>query len=191
MTDLGLKGGKKMLEVVRQLVESLGPGESVSIGFMEGAMAGWNGPRPLHGKTETSKRANASSNQVPAAQVAFWMEYGTTSNTSGAMAPGNTHIPPRPFFRNMIEAQSPTWGKLTQAALKMSKNQSTLALEIIGMKIGEQLQESIIMTNSPPLAESTVARKGNSTVLVDSHNMLRAVSYAVKGMASVPVNGGA
>ena len=72
MAELGLnKTSEQIMRSVHTVLEQLGPGSSVSVGFMEGSMAGYNGPRPLHGRQETARRAYAKGHQEPAAQVAF------------------------------------------------------------------------------------------------------------------------
>ena len=179
MAKVGMSGGANMVKVLAELVEKLGPERVVKVGFMEGTMAGYNGPRPLHGRPETAASESAQGSQVEAAQVAFWQEYGTKK------------IPPRPFFRNMIEGNSKTWGRLVQAALRASKNDSTKALAITGMRIGAQLQKSIIDLKGPKLADSTVKRKGFPDPLIDSHNMLRAVEFEVVGGDRSKINEGA
>ena len=177
-------GGTEMKRTIAQMVQALGPGGFVKVGFMEGSMAGWDGPRPMKKKLTGSKKVKADAvvgHQTAAAQVAFWNEYGTTSNTVGMLAPGNVHIKPRPFFRTMIERKSKTWGKLVAAALKMSKYNKRQALQIAGLRIAEQLQESILeFSKHADNADSTVAGKGFNTPLIDSHNMMRAVEYHVE-----------
>ena len=101
--------------------------------------------------------------------VAFWHEYGTN------------RMPARPFFRPMIERKSPTWGKLLLAALKLSKYDTSKALLIAGLKMGEQLQESILALKGPALAQSTIDNKGFDTLLIDSHNMIRSIAAQVEG----------
>lgn len=78
------------------------------------------------------------------------------------------------------------------SALKMTHNNAPKALQVMGMKIGEQLQESIIDFNDPPNAPSTIATKGGiDAPLLDSRNMLRSVEYQVSGGERAIVNGGA
>ena len=186
------------MQAVRKIVESLGPGSVVKIGFMEGSMAGYSGPRPLHGRKESAKKANAQGHQVAAAQVAYWNEYGTTKNTVsmasslyGEEAPENQHIPPRPFFRTMIDKQSPTWGRLAQAALKLTNYSTQKSLEVMGLRIAEQLQKSIIDFKDPGNAQSTIDRKSFDDPLIDSHNMLRSVEYQVDDNQRFHANEGA
>lgn len=94
-------------------------------------------------------------------------------------APG-AGIPPRPFFRNMIAAKSPEWPAAIAGLLKQTDYDVARALKLAGEGIAGQLRQSIIDTNTPPLAESTIRRKGFSKPLVDTGHMLNSVDYEVK-----------
>ena len=89
-------------------------------------------------------------------------------------------IPPRPFFRNMIAAKSREWGPALAGLLKANSLDAPKALEQLGAGIGGQLRQSIRDTNSPPLAVSTVARKGFSKPLVQTGHMLNSIDHEVK-----------
>lgn len=69
-------------------------------------------------------------------------------------------IPPRPFFSNMIAKRSPSWPKGIATQLQATNNDVGAALNITGDVIRSQLQDEIRATNSPPLAASTLARRG-------------------------------
>lgn len=69
-------------------------------------------------------------------------------------------IPPRPFFSNMVAKHSPSWPKGIAAELQTNGNDVDAALNITGDVIRTQLQDEIRATNSPPLAASTLARRG-------------------------------
>lgn len=105
----------------------------------------------------------------PVAMVAAIQEFG-------APARG---IPPRPFFRSMIAEKSPQWGTQLAGLLVASDYDATKALKLMGEGMKGQLQQSIVDTNSPPLAPATVARKGSSKALVDTGHMLNSVDYEV------------
>jgi hypothetical protein len=107
---------------------------------------------------------------TPVAMVAAIQDYG-------APAVG---IPPRPFFRNMVAAKSPEWPAAIAGLLKANNFDTRRVLEITGQAIRGQLQQSIRDTNSPPLAPSTVARKGFAKPLVDTGQMLNSVAYEIK-----------
>lgn len=88
--------------------------------------------------------------------------------------------PPRPYFRNMIAAKSPEWGKDLGKIMKMTQMDSEHALQLMGQRIKDQLQESIRSLESPPLAPSTIAKKGFSKPLIETGHMLNSVDYEVK-----------
>lgn len=69
-------------------------------------------------------------------------------------------IPPRPFFSNMVAKRSPSWPKGLATQLKATDNDVDATLQITGEVIRSQLQVEIRETNSPPLAESTLRRRG-------------------------------
>lgn len=102
-------------------------------------------------------------------------------------------IPPRPFFSNMVVKRSPSWPKGIATQLKANGNDVDSALAVTGDVIRYQLQAEIRETNSPPLAESTLRRRGytggpynpkdSSTFgakpLIDSGNMLNSIDKEI------------
>jgi hypothetical protein len=96
------------------------------------------------------------------AQVAFWNEFGTE------------RIPPRPFFRNMIAAKSPEWGPALGGLIVKNGYDAEKALAQAGQAIAGQLRESILNTNTPPSAASTIAAKmrGSSKSTAKAHGIL-------------------
>ena len=157
------KSASQIMQAVDGQLAALGKGASVKVGFLNEEMA----------------------------TIAFFNEYGTISRvTLGSYkaiswnkvnVTGPWHIPPRPFFRTMVEAKSPTWGKLIAAALKMTGNDTETAMEIVGIKVSEQLQESIVKFKDPANAPSTIAQKGFDDPLINTGDMLRSVEYQVEG----------
>ena len=107
---------------------------------------------------------------TPVAAVAFWNEYGVPSRNQ----------PPRPFFRQMIAAESPTWpGKMAKLA-KATGYDGDRVLALMGEDIKGALQKSINDLQDPPLSPSTVEAKGFGKPLIDTSHMLNSVSYEVK-----------
>lgn len=159
---LEVKGGDKLGPKLREIVARLGGGAQpagVKVGFLEGAT--------YPGTDESAG--------LPVATVAFWNEFGTVK------------APARPFFRNAIAKNSPEWGSQLGAALKASNFNAKTAMGIMGEVIKGQVVQSILDTNSPPLAPSTVKRKGFDKPLVDTGVMQRAVDYVV---VELPANAG-
>ena len=110
------------------------------------------------------------SNGTPVAMIAAIQDFG---------AP-RAGIPPRPFFRNMIAAKKGEWPAAIAKLLKANNNDAHKTLELVGQAVAGQLRQSIIDTNSPPLAPATIARKGFDKPLVDTGHMLNSISYEVK-----------
>lgn len=95
----------------------------------------------------------------------------------GLQGPG---IPPRPFIRNMIAAKSGEWPSAVAELLKANNYDAAKTLAQTGGAIAGQLQQSIVDTNSPPLAAATIERKGFDKPLVETGQMLNSVTYKVR-----------
>lgn len=89
--------------------------------------------------------------------------------------------PPRPFFRQMIDENSPNWGRQIGKLLKANGGDSAAALDAMGSVITGQLRQSINQFTSPPLAPSTIERKGFDKPLIETAHLLRSVDYEVVG----------
>ena len=105
---------------------------------------------------------------TPVAAVAFWNEYG---------GPGRQ---PRPFFRQMIAAESPTWPDKMAKLAKATDYDGEKVLALMGEDIKGALQQSINEFQSPPLAPSTIEAKGFAKPLIDTSHLLNSVTYEVK-----------
>jgi hypothetical protein len=149
---LSISGGDKIAARLAQIGARLGRGGSLAVGFLEDARY----PVSAHG------------GGLHVAQVAFWNEFGTIK------------APPRPFFRRMIAAKSPGWGKVLAASAKRTDYDVEKTLGLTGEVLAGQLRESITQFTTPALAPSTVARKGFAKPLIDTGTMLRAVDHEVK-----------
>jgi len=101
------------------------------------------------------------------AQVAFWDEFGTQTS------------PARPFFRSMVSKESPTWGNKLAKLLKATGDDGERSLSILGEDIKGALEQSIIDTNTPPNAPSTISAKGFNKPLIDTSHMKNSITYKV------------
>ena len=106
----------------------------------------------------------------PVAMIAAIQDFGAPSRG----------IPPRPFFRNMVRDKKGEWPKAIAGLLKANDYDAVKVLGITGEAIGGQLRQSIIDTNSPALAPSTVKRKGFSKPLIDTSVMINSIGHEVK-----------
>lgn len=167
-------GGQKLEGLLNHIAQATQGEPSVKVGFLSGATYPARPTRQLRA-AYARRRARgiqtpikgASGGTINVASVAFFQEFGTAT------------IPPRPFFRNMIRKKSKEWGPALAIQLHNTNYDVNRSLAVLGEGIAGQLRESIIDTNSPPNAPSTIARKGHSKVLVDTGHMLQSVDYDV------------
>ena len=103
-------------------------------------------------------------------------------------------IPPRPFFRNMIADKKGEWPKAISDLLVANGYDALRTLQQTGEAVAGQLRESIVRTDSPALAESTLRKRGvggmvynakdrrtfGAKPLIDTGHMLNSVNYQVK-----------
>jgi hypothetical protein len=73
---------------------------------------------------------------------------------------GTSRAPPRPAIRNMLKEKSKDWPASAAAILQNTHNDVPLTLQLLGEGIKGQWQAAIRDLWDPPLAPSTVARKG-------------------------------
>jgi hypothetical protein len=89
--------------------------------------------------------------------------------------------PPRPFFRRMIAAHKNEWPAAISNLLKSNDYDARTTLAQVGDAIAGQLRQSIVDLVDPPLAPSTIARKGGVTKpLIDTGVMLASIAYQVE-----------
>lgn len=69
-------------------------------------------------------------------------------------------IPPRPFFRTMIQKKSPEWPRQIAQALRDNRLNARKTLAQTGALIASELQQSIIEVTSPALSPVTVMLRG-------------------------------
>ena len=93
---------------------------------------------------------------------------------------GTSNAPPRPFFRRMVKEKSPEWPEAIGNLLTSTGYDVDKTLNLAGEAISGQLKQSINDLTSPPLAPSTIARKGHAKPLIDTSVMINSVSYEVK-----------
>lgn len=114
---------------------------------------------------------------TPVAAVAFWNEFGASG-------------PPRPFFRQMIAKESPSWGYKMAKLAKATDYQGQRVLGMMGEDIGGALVQSIVDFTTPGNADSTIARKGFDKPLTDTNHMKRSVYYRVDASDKVRIKSG-
>lgn len=105
---------------------------------------------------------------------------GTSVALVGALNEwGTSRMPARPAIRNMIRSKSADWPTSLAAILQHNHNDVPLSLQLLGEGIKGQWQASIRDLTDPPLAPSTVKRKGFSKPLIDTGHLLNSVAVEV------------
>lgn len=158
-----LSGGKKFEEALLEIAKEVSKPGTLKIGFLEG---------------------NKYPDGTSVAQVAFFNEFGRTVKVTndhgvGSELGGTYYQLPRPFFRNMIAKNSDKWPEQIANVLKTTKYDTHKTLMLMGEEMKGQLQESIQALVSPPLAPSTIERKGFDKPLIDTGLMFNKVAYEV------------
>lgn len=105
---------------------------------------------------------------TPVAAVAYWNEFGSSDT------------PARPFFRQMIAAESATWAPKMAKLAKATEYDGRKVLGLMGEDVKGALQQSINNFQTPGLAASTIAAKGFSKPLIDTSHMINSIAYEVK-----------
>lgn len=93
--------------------------------------------------------------------------------------------PPRPFFRNMIADKKHEWSRAMVDLIRENRYDMKIVMEQVGQAIKGQLQQSIRDLTYPPLAPSTIERKGHDKPLEDTLLMLNSVDYKVTTLEDV------
>lgn len=109
---------------------------------------------------------------VTVTQVAAVHEFGSSDG----------RIPERSFMRSSIDANK---GKLEKVISKLAGQVSDgvmpqkKALGIIGQMVQDLMKGKILAGLSPPLAPSTVARKGSSKPLIDTGQLINSIDWEI------------
>lgn len=171
-----ISGGDKLLTGLAVIARNVEQPATLRVGFLSGATYPSTPGKHLSQKKLAStlggkktKVMTSGAGSKPVAMIAAIQEFGAPSRG----------IPPRPFFRNMVKAKSSEWPSAIAGVLKRNHYDAPKALNIVGEAIAGQLRQSIIQTNSPPLAPSTIAKKGFSKPLIDTGHMINSVDHEV------------
>lgn len=103
------------------------------------------------------------------AQVGYIQEFGAAE----------AKIPPRPFFRAVINEGKQTWPSILAAGVEHYQGDVKSALALLGEQIVGELSQSVRDWSSPPNAPATIARKGFNKPLIDTGQMANSFSYEV------------
>lgn len=126
-----------------------------------------------------AKIANALGNKA-ALRVGFLENAKYPDGTHVAMVAAIHNFGKWPFFSTVLEEKGPKWPDELAKALAASNFDANIALHYMGELILGQIKQQIRDTHSPPLAPSTIARKGFDKPLIDTAHMLNSGGYEIK-----------
>lgn len=170
-----ISGGDKFEAALKSIATSLGSAKVLRVGFLEDATYPAGKVKALRTAYKARKKAKIEGAVTGAlygtsvAMVAAIQNYGAPK----------AGIPPRPFFSNMIADKSPEWPAAIGKQLVRNNYDADKTLRIVGEAIRGQLQKSIRDTDTPPLKQATIDRKGFSKPLIDTAHMINSVDYDI------------
>lgn len=150
MADMKFSGGAALERKLREIAQKTGKSNTVRVGFLEGA-------------TYPDK------DHTPVAQVAAINEFGAPE----------ANIPPRPFFRTMIEKNKGEWANDLGQILVATGYDAKRTFGMMGKGIKDQLVDSIESFSAPRNADATIAKKGFNDPLVDTGHMKSSADFEV------------
>ena len=121
--------------------------------------------------------AGNSHDGVTVLDKGIWNEFGTKRKD------GSWHVPPRSFIRawfdlHKVEGYRKLKGLMRQVVA--GKLGEKAALDRFGLWAASSMQARVAQGVPPENAESTAARKGSSTPLVDTGQLRASISFAVR-----------
>lgn len=87
--------------------------------------------------------------------------------------------PPRPFVRRTVAKHGGEWGGQIGTLLNANDMDAAKTLGQMGELIKGEIQDQITELADPPLAESTIKKKGFDKPLILTGQMLQSVDYVV------------
>jgi hypothetical protein len=152
MTDITIHGGTALRNYLTKIAHQFNQvkGKTLRVGFLPSA--------PHYQRTG-----------LPTAYIASVQEWGDPSH----------NIPARPFFRTCIKENQKSWSKTAADYLKANNNDVEETFRDMGATITGQLINSIVNGQWVPNAPATVRRKGFQKPLIESGQLVNAISYEI------------
>ena len=146
---MAIKGMRSLQAKLKNIADSYESNKLVRAGFLEGA---------------TYPEAEGG---TPVALVAAVHEFGAPEKG----------IPPRPFMSKAIARNKDKWAK--KASDLIAEVGVDKALDLVGVEMAKDIQNSIDKEDWTALKPATVKRKGFDKPLIDTREMTRAVTHKV------------
>ncbi|MGF6633530.1 hypothetical protein [Paraburkholderia sp. MM6662-R1] len=191
MAGKAFSGGEKLEAYLRELAAKIAQPGTLEVGFMEDATYpdgtpvaliaamnefGGDVTIPEHEVT-LHRKVNKEGDFLKGGR---FVKHAQSNFETTHLVPEHTvTIPPRPYFRGMVQKESGHWGSDIGKLLKANDYDAPLALAQMGELIQGELQESIRDFSDPQNASSTIAQKGFNDPLIESGHMMNSTSHRV------------
>lgn len=112
-------------------------------------------------------------------------EHGDATNVDIATVHefGSDTVPERSFIRATVDAQSGTYRKLARTLASRTLaglSDKVQALALFGQQVEADIKNKIRAGINPPLAPQTIEQKGSSTPLIDTGQLVNAITSEVR-----------
>lgn len=190
MADGGFSGGEELQKYLAGIAESVAKASGLKVGFLEGSTYDDGTPVPM----VAAVNEFGGTIDIPERTQNLHFKYDERTGDIGhrfvrankanfvqsvTVPAHKITIPARSYFRNMIASKSPEWGATLGKLMVRYDYDASEALDQMGTRIRDQLQDSIVELRDPPNAASTLRQKAGSNPLIDSSHMLNSVDYEV------------
>lgn len=121
--------------------------------------------------------ASRADGETTVLNVATFNEFGTKN------ADGSVHVPERSFIRAWFDQNRALCQKRLKGLLqRVIKGELTeeQALDQFGLWAQGSIQRRMASSIPPPNADSTVAKKGSSTTLIDTGQLRSSITYEIR-----------
>lgn len=169
--------------------------KDLGIGKLKADLAALRASKITIGYQGASGQTSHPNADASVATVAQWMEFGTPGSDDHQYDQDRGRIPSRPFLRVTFARAGKDFHEATARALSdLVDNRATVAE--VELRLGElgvaEVRKTIDDSRSwaPPLAKSTIARKGHDQPLLDTGRLRDSVSWAVRVNGTIKVQGG-
>lgn len=186
-----ISGGQKAARFLREIVDRMGTSPTLSVGFLEDskypngvsvpmvAMIQEYGATINHEASTVTVYRKIDTHGDFLRNGRFVKRKDSNFATTHERRAFTTTIPPRPFFRTAVAEHSAEWPRDAVELIRTHNYDMPQVAMLMGQKIKEQIQQSIIDWKEPPNAPSTIRKKGFNKPLIDTGQMMRSVDYNV------------
>ena len=192
-------GGEKLRAKLQEIADKASGGLKLNVGFLAGATESDGTSTALvaacneFGATIPARQVDAHTTEIyrkickrdgSFLRGGRFVKRAQSNFAQEVTIPAHTipehKVPPRPFFRHMINLGEDHWAADLGKIMISVNYDMRLALDQLGNQMVGELTQSITDQIYLPLAPSTVKAKGFDTTLYDTASMVRSVDFSTE-----------